>query len=74
MRDHVKVRDLRPGDVLWPTMRTVVSVHQTLYTGSRKREVVLERGNVRTLNTFGADTVVAVERQKDCHVPTDSTP
>jgi hypothetical protein len=62
-----KVRNLRAGDVVHPTMRLVIDVRLRAVYSARKREVVLERPDgSRHAAVWGAETVVSIlERRSD---------
>jgi hypothetical protein len=60
---RVQVRDLKRGDVLVPTQRTVLQVWVSRAAGKRNVDL-MERGGRRYTATFGAYTRVTVEREE----------
>lgn len=65
---EVKVRNLQPGDIVTPTMRTILRVEQRAALPASKREVTLRGRWTKAgeadayLVIWGAETVVTVER------------
>jgi hypothetical protein len=63
MRLTIKVRSLRPGDILSPTRRVVQAVSAPMRrTGERRAHCVVAFADVEYTSRWGADTEIAVDR------------
>lgn len=58
----VKVKELRHGDVLIPTNRTVLAIGAGARTPPGKRDLLLSKGGESKSARFGAETEVTVNR------------
>ena len=63
MKMSVAVKDLKKGDVLTPTMRTVVAICRGIKTAAGRHEIVLRRPNgSEAISEFRSATMVTIER------------
>lgn len=63
MRERVQVKDLRPGDVLLPTMRKVKHIHPVpTRTSTGLKQLVLLEGE-ESARSWGRYTKVTVHRE-----------
>jgi hypothetical protein len=56
----VRASQLQPGDVLWPTMRTIVGTYADSKTPKGKLEVVWKHQGSNLRSTWGANTTVSI--------------